>query len=90
MRLTNAEDQSVIKRLFPDSLGDFAELLPILDIGEALIVGDASLLPSRIKVTEPAIKPQSATVDFWDEWAKKKDKNAINEAIDSLRKQTKA
>ncbi|KKL59395.1 hypothetical protein LCGC14_2215790, partial [marine sediment metagenome] len=89
MRLTNAEDQSVIKRLFPDSLGDFAELLPILDIGEALIVGDASLLPSRIKVTEPTIKPQSATVDFWDEWAKKKDKNAINKAIDSLRKQTK-
>ncbi len=89
MRLTNAEDQSVIKRLFPDSLGDFAELLPILDIGEALIVGDASLLPSRIKVTEPTIKPQSATVDFWDEWAKKKNKNAINEAIDSLRKQTK-
>ena len=89
MRLTNAEDQSVIKRLFPDSLGDFAELLPILDIGEALIVGDASLLPSRIKVTEPTIKPQSATVEFWDEWAKKKDKNAINEAIDSLRKQTK-
>jgi len=90
MRLTNAEDQSVIKRLFPDSLGDFAELLPILDIGEALIVGDASLLPSRIKVTEPTVKPQSATVDFWDEWAKKKGKNAINKAIDSLRKQTKS
>jgi len=89
MRLTNAEDQSVIKRLFPDSLGDFAELLPILDIGEALIVGDASLLPSRIKVTEPTIKPQSATVDFWDEWAKEKQENAIKEAIDSLRKQTK-
>lgn len=90
MRLTNAEDQSVIKRLFPDSLGDFAELLPILDIGEALVVGDASLLPSRIKRTEPTVKPQSATVDFWDEWAKKKKKNAIKKAIDSLRKQTKS
>ena len=90
MRLTNAEDQAVIKRLFPDSLGDFADLLPILDIGEALIVGDASLLPSRIKVAEPKVKPQSDTVDFWDEWAKKKDKNAIKEAIDSLRKQTKS
>ena len=29
MRLTNAEDQSVIKRLLPDSLGGFGELLPI-------------------------------------------------------------
>ncbi|PIS30588.1 MAG: ATPase [Candidatus Marinimicrobia bacterium CG08_land_8_20_14_0_20_45_22] len=90
MRLTNAEDQAVIKRLFPDSLGDFADLLPILDIGEALIVGDASLLPSRIKVAEPKVKPQSATIDFWDEWAKEKNENAIKEAIDSLRKQTKS
>lgn len=89
MRLTNAEDQTVIKRLFPDSLGDFAELLPILDIGEALIVGDASLLPSRIKVTEPKVKPKSATVDFWDEWAKEKETNSIKESIEALRKQTK-
>lgn len=89
MRLTNAEDQAVIKRLFPDSLGNFAELLPILDIGEALIVGDASLLPSRIKVTKPTYPPRSATINFWDEWAKKKDKNEIDKAIVSLRRQTK-
>lgn len=62
---------------------DFADML-------VAILSDASLLPSRIKVAEPTVKPQSATVDFWDEWAKKKDKNAINEAIDSLRKQTKS
>ncbi len=48
MRLTNAEDQAVIKRLLPDSIGNFADLLPVLDIGEAIAVGDASLLPSRI------------------------------------------
>lgn len=89
LRLTNAEDQSVIKRLFPDSIGDFADLLPILDTGEALIVGDASLLPSRIKITEPTVKPKSATVDFWDVWSESKDKNTIRDAIDCLRKQTK-
>jgi hypothetical protein len=57
MRLTNPDDQNVIKRLFPDNLGDFSDMLPILDIGEALIVGDASLLPSRITIDEPQIKP---------------------------------
>lgn len=71
MRLTNAEDQAVIKRLLPDSLGNFSELLPILDVGEALVVGDASLLPSRIKIKEPWLKPNSATIDFWDEWQKR-------------------
>lgn len=61
MRLTNVDDQSVVKRLLPDSLGDYAEMLPILDVGEALVVGDASLLPSRIRVSAPGLKPRSAT-----------------------------
>ena len=60
MRLTNPDDQNVIKRLFPDNLGDFSEMLPILDIGEGLIVGDASLLPSRVVIDRPSIKPSSA------------------------------
>lgn len=89
MRLTNAEDQSVIKRLLPDSLGGFSELLPILDVGEALVVGDASLLPSRIKIAKPSFEPNSATIDFWDEWQKTDNKDTISDAIEALRKQSR-
>lgn len=89
MRLTNPEDQNVIQKLFPDNLGDFANILPILDVGEALIVGDASLLPSRIIVNEPKIKPDSATIDFWNEWDKEKNNKGIKEAVDALRRQHK-
>ena len=89
MRLTNAEDQAVIKRLLPDSLGGFADLLPILDIGEALVVGDASLLPSRIKITKPLYEPNSATVDFWDEWQRTSTTDVILDAIEALRKQSR-
>jgi hypothetical protein len=64
MRLTNAEDQGVIKKLLPDSLGGFSEIFPSLDVGEALVVGDASLLPSRIRIDEPKNRPNSGTVDF--------------------------
>ncbi len=70
LRLTNSDDQNVVKRLMPETLGSFLEMLPILDIGEALVVGDAVLLPSRIKVEEPTEKPLSATIDFWTEWSK--------------------
>ena len=87
MRLTNADDQAVIKRLLPDTLGGFAELLPILDIGEALVVGDAAILPSRIRIDKPNTQPNSATVDFWDLWAKKKIKSGIDAAVEALRKQ---
>lgn len=89
MRLSNPDDQNVIRRLFPDNMGDFADLLPILDIGEGLIVGDACLLPSRIKIDEPQIKPKSATVDFWDEWRVEKTEKGIKEALESFRKQNK-
>lgn len=87
MRLTNAEDQTVIRRLLPDTLGGFAELLPILDIGEALVVGDAAMLPSRIRIDEPIKHPSSATVQFWDLWAKEVVENGIPTAVESLRKQ---
>ncbi|MBF4251902.1 ATP-binding protein [Vibrio anguillarum] len=87
MRLTNAEDQGVIKRLLPDSLGGFSDILPTLDTGEALVVGDASLLPSRIRIDEPQNKPNSGTVDFWDEWQKPVKDTRLSVAVDNWRKQ---
>ena len=88
MRLTNAEDQGVVRRLLPDSLGGFSDLLPILDTGEALVVGDASLLPSRIRVAEPEAHPNSGTVDFWDEWSNLTRVGAIPAAVSGWRRQT--
>lgn len=87
MRLTNAEDQSVVRRLLPDTLGGFSDVLPILDTGEALVVGDASLLPSRVRIQEPNAKPNSGTVDFWDRWLEKEYKDGIIAAVTAWRKQ---
>lgn len=87
MRLTNAEDQTVIKKLLPDSIGNFADLLPVLDIGEAIAVGDASLLPSRIVIDIPRQKPDSATVKFWDEWSRETVSDDIGAAVQAMRKQ---
>lgn len=88
MRLTNGDDQGVVRRLLPDSLGGFGDLLPILDTGEALVVGDASLLPSRIRISKPQNKPNSGTVEFWDKWAADVKIAAISNAVDGWRKQT--
>lgn len=88
MRLTNAEDQNVIKRLLPDSLGGFGELLPVLDTGEALVVGDASLLPSRIRIRKPNVLPNSATVPFWTEWNRKGKVADLTQAAENWRWQS--
>lgn len=89
MRLTNVEDQAIIKKLLPDSLGNFADLLPVLDVGEALVVGDASLLPSRIMVSEPSNKPRSDTVKFWTQWSKDAVPSTLDDAVDAMRRQAK-
>lgn len=88
MRLTNGDDQSVIKRLLPDSLGSFGDLLPVLDIGEALVVGDASLLPTRVRIAEPKMKPDSQTVAFWDRWNDAEPKSDTPNSIRSWRRQS--
>ena len=88
MRLTNGDDQSVIKRLLPDSLGSFGDLLPVLDVGEALVVGDASLLPTRIRISEPAMKPDSQTVAFWDRWNETDPRSDTPNAVRSWRRQS--
>ena len=90
MRLTNPEDQNVIRRLFPDNLGDFAEMLPILDVGEGLVVGDASLLPSRVVLDKPKIQPNSSTVEFWDKWDEDKKSSTWEKAVKALRQQQKS
>lgn len=90
MRLTNFEDQSVVRKLMPDSLAGLTDLLPLLDTGEALLLGDAVLLPARMRLNAPLVKPDSATREFWKEWREKSsDGGAIAEAVESLRRQTR-
>jgi uncharacterized protein len=88
MRLTNGDDQAVIKRLLPDSLGSFGDLLPVLDTGEALVVGDASLLPTRVRVAKPSQEPDSQTVSFWDRWNDEEPKADTENAVTAWRRQS--
>ncbi|HAZ31370.1 MAG TPA: ATPase [Dehalococcoidia bacterium] len=90
LRLTNGDDQATVKKLMPESLEGLMDTLPILDIGEALVVGDAVLLPSRIRIHPPTEKPLSATIDFWDEWMKEPDAPDFARAVENMRRQNRA
>jgi hypothetical protein len=90
LRLTNETDQGVIRRLMPDSLAGLTDVLPLLDTGEAVLLGDAVLLPTRIKLDQPKITPDSSTRDFWTEWSTRQpDNDAITAAVEYLRSQTR-
>ena len=91
LRLTNDSDQNVIKRLMPDSLVGLTAMLPLLDTGEALLLGDAVLLPTRIKLDQPHVKPDSATRDFWREWGTLvPDEKSLEAAVECLRSQSRS
>lgn len=90
LRLTNDRDQSVVKRLLPESMGGITDILPLLDLGEALLLGDSILLPTRIKLAKPRIAPESATRQFWSDWANQEPKpDAVSKAVEALRKQVR-
>jgi DNA helicase HerA-like ATPase len=90
LRLTNEQDQSAVKSVMPDSMAGIADVLPLLDIGEAIVLGDAVLLPSRIKLDKPTATPLSLTKNFWREWAEKpSNSDAIRAAVENLRRQSK-
>lgn len=90
LRLTNEQDQSAVKSVMPDSMAGIADILPLLDIGEAIVLGDSILLPSRIKLDMPKARPLSLTKNFWREWSdKSSDEAVIKAAVESLRRQSK-
>ena len=76
------------RSLMPDSLGGFGDLLPVLDTGEALVVGDAILLPTRIRIAKPVNEPLSGTIDFWDRWADAASPSSLGKAVESWRRQS--
>jgi uncharacterized protein len=91
LRLTNDQDQGVVRKFMPESMAGLTHILPLLDIGEALVLGDAILLPSRIRLDTPSVTPDSATRQFWSEWnSQEPSKDSIKNAIESLRRQSRS
>lgn len=69
MRLTNPNDQGYVKRLLPDTLGNLIEKLPSLSAGEALLIGEAIVMPSVVQIDEcKENKPSSNDIPYWHLW----------------------
>ncbi|HAT77007.1 MAG TPA: Bipolar DNA helicase [Flavobacterium sp.] len=83
MRLTNPDDQNYVKRLLPDNLGPLTESLPILESGEAILIGDALIMPSLVKIEKCDFEPSSNDINYIQEWKKKWMEVDFNNIIDT-------
>jgi DNA helicase HerA-like ATPase len=70
MRLTNPADQNYVKRLLPDTLGPLTDALPTLESGEAILIGDAVVMPSLVQIARSYPEPSSTDIKYLQEWKK--------------------
>ena len=68
LRITNPDDQGYVRSLVPESEGDLVSVLAGLGRGEALVLGEAVPLPTRLQFEKPNPTPNSDDVDFYDKW----------------------
>jgi hypothetical protein len=73
LRLTNSQDQSRVKSTVPDDLAGLTNLLPALRTGEALVVGDAMQIPSRIRVDLVEPRPESTDPPIAARWREQRE-----------------
>jgi len=71
LRLTNSNDQNHVSNFLPDSLSGLTRILPSLTRREAVFVGEAAALPSRIRIRklEKEQLPDSEDIDFVEGWS---------------------
>lgn len=87
LRLTNVNDQNYVKALMPENSNAIADILPNLSSGECLIVGDATLIPSVVKLDMPNPQPKSQSIKFQDEWQKNWKDISFDEVIKRWKKE---
>jgi uncharacterized protein len=68
LRITNPDDQGYVRSLVPESEGDLVSVLASLGRGEALVLGEAVPLPTRVQFDRPNPVPNSDDVDFYAKW----------------------
>lgn len=63
MRLSNSSDRSKVATLLPDNLDSLTNMLPILRTGEAIILGEAVQMPTRVMIQSPPINQRPDSQD---------------------------
>ena len=80
LRLTNSGDQSIVKSSAPDNLNSLIDLLPALRTGEAIVVGEAIKIPSRVRIKLNNPRPTSDDPKLVEAW-----KQAYPEGVDNYK-----
>lgn len=89
LRTTNPDDQEYIRGLVPEAEGDLTDILTSLGRGEALVLGEAAPLPTRVQIYRPNPEPKSNDVDYFTGWREGPDDLDVEGIVNNWRTQTR-
>ncbi len=87
LRLTNPDDQAYVRDLVPEAERDFIDILSSLGQGEAMVMGLAVPLPTRVQLYKPDPPPNSNSVNFFRKWSTGPDDLDVDDIVDRWRRQ---
>ncbi len=93
LRMSNEQDQNFVKRALPDSARSLMSVLPTLRTQEALVVGEGTVLPVRLRFNDldKNHMPQSTDVPFSELWKKEKiEKGYVSDVVHKWRTQNRS
>jgi DNA helicase HerA-like ATPase len=70
LRLTNSSDKGTVNAASPNNMSDLIDFLPSLRKGEAIIVGESIVIPSRVRIPRVEPRPDSNDPKLVDSWNK--------------------
>lgn len=68
LRISNPDDQAYVRNLLPDSIRGVTSMFSVLRRGEAILLGDSVMMPTRIRIDIPDPKPESDDASFYRAW----------------------
>jgi DNA helicase HerA-like ATPase len=89
LRITNPDDQVYVRGLVPEAEGDLTDILTSLGRGEALVIGEAAPLPTRVQIYKPDPEPKSNDVDYFTGWREGPDDLNVDDIVNMWRTQTR-
>lgn len=89
LRLSNPTDRERVRGTLPDGLTSLVEVLPVLRVGEAIIMGEAAILPMRCRVNllSEHHRPKSTDPNLSIAWASTRNQEGFPRIVASWRSQ---
>src|SRR5579872_2742979 len=89
LRLTNSDDQAKVEAAMPDDLGALSGMLRALRTGEAMVLGEAMPIPTRIQFFKARKRPRGDDPEMPEAWRKPRpDVGHYESALNNWRHQT--